>query len=125
MTDSRASVLVPVLTLTLCQLACARWQPMSLDPLQLPATEQVRATLRSGERVIVISPVIERDTLKSRSGRGVPWSGSGQGIPRAQIVALEVQKTDAAATVATVLVGGVALGAIIVFAVLKSLEASW
>lgn len=97
--------------------ACTRWTPVPLQPAQVPAAGAVRATLRTGQQVIFSSAVIAGDTLRDATAGGVP------GIPLAQIAALDVQRSDAAATVAVVVIGGLAFGELIVLAVLKSIEA--
>ena len=113
-------------TLALFLQACTHWTPLSLEPAKLPANGQVRATLRTGQRVIVTSPVISGDTLRSAATEGVRWSRARArpGIPLAGISTLEVQRADAAATAGVVVVSVVAVGAITLFALAHSLKSA-
>ena len=106
--------------------ACTHWTPVTVEPANLPATGQVRATLKTGHRVIVTSPEISGDTLRSAATEGVRWSRARAkpGIPLARISTLEVQKTDAAATAGVVVLSVVAVGAITVFALAQSFKSS-
>jgi hypothetical protein len=124
---SRRKALVAAALIAVFLHACTRWTAVPLEPAQAPAAGPVRATLRTGQHVIIRSPVISGDTLREASTEGVRWSQPRPrpGIPLAQITALEVQKTDAVATVGVVVIGGLAVGGLIVFAVLKSVEAGW
>lgn len=104
----------PIATVALASIltACVTWKPIPLEPVKLPRTGPVRATLRSGERVTITSPVLSGDTLwpVRRAGRA--------GIPVAQIRTLEAEQTDATGVV----VGVVALGALALVLIAKSIK---
>lgn len=102
---SHAAVLAMVGFLT----ACSHWTPVAVAPSQLPHTGTVRATLRSGEQVVVRSPLISGDTLWPASTRSFR---SGPGIPLSHVSRWEVEKTDGA----WVFVGVVAIGAVVALA---------
>jgi hypothetical protein len=101
--------------LTAFLVGCTYWQPVSLEPATLPRTGTVRATLHSGEQVIVRSAVISGTTLQPSSA-GLPRSRPG--IPLSQVRTLEVEKTDAA----SVVLGVVAVGAIALALIAKSIK---
>jgi hypothetical protein len=115
---------IAAVTLALFVQACTHWTPVAVEPANLPATGQVRATLKTGNRVIVTSPEISGDTLRSAATDGVRWSRARArpGIPLAGISTLEVRKADAAATAGVVVLSVVAVGAITLFALVSSLK---
>ncbi len=95
--------------------ACTHWTPVALEPAQLPHAGTVRATLGSGEQVIVRSPRIWGDTLRpapTAFGRAQP------GIPMSRVIRLEVEKADAA----SVAVGVVAIGVVALVALASSIK---
>lgn len=96
--------------------ACVSWKPIPLEPAKLPANGQVRATLHSGERVTIMSPIVAGDTLfpATRSGR----ADKNRGIPLAQILSLETERSDATGVV----LGVIALGALGVVLIAKSIK---
>jgi len=108
---------VAAVTLVLFLQACMRWTPVPLEPALIPAAGPVRVTLRTGQQLIVKSPVIVADTLREASSER-------PGIPLSQIAALDVQKTDEAATAGAVVIGALGLGALMVIAVLKAFKAA-
>jgi hypothetical protein len=107
--------------------SCTHWKPVALEPAELPTTSQVRATLHTGQQVIVKSPVISGDTLREASTGGVRWSRPlpRSGIPLAQINRLEVQEVDGGATAGVVILTGVAVGAITLLVLAKSWRDAW
>jgi hypothetical protein len=107
--------------------ACAHWTPVALEPAKLPVTGQVRATLRTGQRVIVTAPVITNDTLRSSATDQVRWSRARTGIPLARVCKLEVQMPDATATVGLAVLGAAVIGGAAVYAssMSKALKKGW
>ena len=109
---------------------CTRWTPMAVQPAALPTTNKVRATLRTGQQVIVTSPVFSGDTLKEAVTGGIRWSRPlrpvlRSGIPLAEISALEVQKVDAGATAGLVVVTGVAVAGITLLLLADAWQDAW
>lgn len=104
--------------------ACTRWAPAPLEPAHLPAADQARVTLRTGQRVIVKSPVISGDTLTGTVPAGVVWSRPRPipGIPLSQINTFEVRKVDAGATVGVVVLTAVAVAGVALWALAKSIR---
>jgi hypothetical protein len=101
--------------LTAFLAACTHWQPVSLEPAALPRTGTVRATLHSGEQVIVRSAVISGNTLQPSSAGSLR---SRPGILLSDVRTLEIEKTDAA----SVVLGVVAVGAVALFLIAKSIK---
>lgn len=95
--------------------ACTYWKPESLEPVNLPRSSTIRATLHSGERVIVRSPVISGDTLRSSSAGSIRSKPS---ILLSDVRTLEREHTNAAAVV----VGLVAVGVVALVALAKSIK---
>lgn len=127
-THSRVYTPMAAILMSVFLHACTRWTPVSLEPAATPVGGQVRATLRTGQRVIVKSPVIVNDTLREAVTGGVRWSRPQprSGIPLAQISTLEVQKADAGATVGLIVVTGVAVAAITLLMLAKAFkDAGW
>ena len=125
---SRRRTPVAAVMLAVFLQACTRWTPVPLEPVRVPAVGPIRVTLRTGQVVIIKSPVVSGDTLREASTEGVTFSRPQPrppGIPLAQITRIDVQQLDAGGTVAVVVLGGLILGAVIVVVVLKSFEAGF
>lgn len=118
---------VAAVMLALFLQACTRWTPLPLEPVRVPAVGPIRVTLRTGQQVIIRSPVVSGDTLREAATEGVTFSRPlpRPGIPLAQITRIDVQQLDAGGTVAVVVLGGLIVGAVIVVVVLKSFEAGF
>ena len=121
-THSRLYSPLSAVTLAVFLAACTHWTPVPLEPAQLPAAGEVRAMLNTGQRVVITTPVISGDTIKSAVAEGsVRWSRlqPNPGIPLERIRMLEVRKIDGGATAGLIVLSAVALAAITLFAMLK------
>lgn len=102
------------ITRMLCLLAmlggCMAWETPAVAPATLISRDQpgaVRVTRQDGSRVIVYQPVVDADSLRGRQRRGTIT------LSLSDMSRLEVQKTQAAATVAGLTLTAAAIGAMI------------
>jgi hypothetical protein len=98
---------VTALMLMLFVQGCMHWKMVPLEPNRLPAPEDVRVTLDTGERRTLTGAYITRDSLMSPSAKP---------IPLARIRGIERRAVDGATT-GLVLVAGVI--AVLVIAVMS------
>lgn len=106
---------IATVALTAFLAACTYWKPESLEPASQLRTGTIRATLHSGDKVIVRSAVISGDTLRSSS------AASFRSTPRiilSDVRTLEREQTDPA----SVVLGVVAVGVVVLAVLAKSIK---
>ena len=97
--------------------ACMSWktQPVSPDQVVARKPDQVRVTLASGGRIVVVRPTIVGDSLiAAPAGSDSTRSAERLAIPLSDVRSVEVQRVNAGKT--ALLIGGVGLTALVVIA---------
>jgi hypothetical protein len=81
---------VTALVLMVFVQGCMHWKAVPLEPQRLPAGQDVRVTLETGDRRILRGAYIARDSL---------MSSSAEPIPLARITGIELRAVDGARAV--------------------------
>ena len=97
--------------------ACMSWktQPVSPDQVVARKPDQVRVTLASGGRIVVVRPTIVGDSLiAAPAGSDSTRSAERLAVALSDVRSVEVQRVNAGKT--ALLIGGVGLTALVVIA---------
>ena len=85
--------------------ACRTWQPTTLSPERLIATERperVRVTVPGGATVTLRNPIVVNDSIVASVAPdpGAPFASARPGVPTAAVEGLEVSRLSRARTIA-------------------------
>ena len=94
-------LLIPAVSLS----ACRTWQPTTMSPERLVATERperVRVTVPGGATVTLRNPIVVNDSIVAAVAPdpGAPFATARPGVPTAAVEGLEVSRLSRARTIA-------------------------